>query len=41
MMTVDPGVDPMATGLDYNDYRGAAYAFEEYSTQLHGLGEKQ
>ena len=30
MMTVDPGVNPMATGLEYNDYRGAAYALEEY-----------
>ena len=29
-MTVDPGVDPMATGLEFNDYRGAAYALREY-----------
>ena len=25
-----PGVDPMATGLEYNDYRGAAYALPEF-----------
>ena len=25
-----PGDDPMATGLTFNDYRGAAYAFPEY-----------
>jgi arylsulfatase A-like enzyme len=27
---VDPGVDPMATGLEYNDYRGRPYALNEY-----------
>lgn len=27
---VDPGVDPMSTGLLYNDYRGAVYALPEY-----------
>ena len=26
----DPGVDPMATGLEYNDYRGRAYVLQEY-----------
>ena len=26
----DPGVDPMATGLGYNDYRGRAYVLDEY-----------
>lgn len=26
----DPGVDPMKTGLLYNDYRGAVYALPEY-----------
>ena len=26
----DPGVDPMSTGLLYNDYRGAVYALPEY-----------
>ncbi len=25
-----PGVNPMATGLEYNDYRGAVYALPEY-----------
>lgn len=30
MMQVDPGVDPMATGLEYNDYRGRAYALPEF-----------
>lgn len=29
-MKTDPGVDPMATGLEYNDYRGKAYALPEY-----------
>ena len=29
-MTANPGVDPMATGLEYNDYRGRPYALEEY-----------
>ena len=26
----DPGVDPMSTGLHYNDYRGAVYVLPEY-----------
>lgn len=26
----NPGVDPMSTGLTYNDYRGAVYALKEY-----------
>ena len=26
----DPGADPMATGLEYNDYRGRAYVLDEY-----------
>ena len=26
----NPGVDPMATGLEYNDYRGRPYVLEEY-----------
>ena len=25
-----PGIDPMKTGLEYNDYRGAIYALPEY-----------
>ena len=29
-MKTDPGVDPMATGLTYNDYRGRVYALPEY-----------
>ena len=29
-MKVDPGVDPMATGLEYNDYRGRPYALNEF-----------
>lgn len=29
-MYVNPGVDPMATGLEYNDYRGRPYALDEY-----------
>ena len=29
-MFVNPGVDPMATGLEYNDYRGRPYALDEY-----------
>jgi arylsulfatase len=26
----NPGVNPMATGLEYNDYRGRAYVLDEY-----------
>ena len=29
-MKVDPGVDPMATGLEFNDYRGRPYVLQEY-----------
>lgn len=29
-MYVNPGVNPMATGLEYNDYRGRPYALDEY-----------
>ena len=27
---IDPGVDPMVTGLEFNDYRGRPYALPEY-----------
>ena len=30
LATEQPGVNPMATGLGFNDYRGAAYALPEY-----------
>ena len=40
LMGTDPGVDPMATGLEYNDYRGKAYALSEYFHPTAWVGRK-
>ena len=36
----NPGVDPMATGLEYNDYRGKTYALPEYYHPTAWIGRK-
>lgn len=39
-MMKNPGVNPMATGLEYNDYRGEAYVFPEYYHPTAWVGRK-
>ena len=37
---LNPGVDPLATGLDWNDHRGAVYALPEYYHPTSYVGRK-
>ena len=39
-MKMNPGDDPMATGLEFNDYRGKAYVFPEYYHPTAWVGRK-
>ncbi len=36
----NPGVDPMATGLEYNDYRGLVYGLPEYYHPTSWVGRR-